>query len=340
MPYIYTLMRVVRYIVLIVTLILWGGGLSGSLLHWLYEAGVLVDDYRFGDLYRLSALPQFKEDKPVCSPSNLSSDTASTHLYIIGDSFSEPERLTENDFRVSHFQRVAWDYQQRAQLDPTKRNVLLIESVERHVRDHFARAIHEFVVETDTSRTPIVPQPLRQRISNEFHRNDTEERLESALFSRDWAFWFKEAKASLTLNWFNRESAGVSLSKDHKNLFLRSDTDTTKTLNSSFARLTDSEVTVLIDSINAVAERYNKLGFDTVYLSLIPNKASILEPNRGIYNHLIERIQANPTLRVPTINTYEAYKSSPFSPYLKSDTHWTCEGRKLWLDLVSQKIKI
>ena len=333
-------MRVVRYIVLVVTLILWGGGLSGSLLHWLYKSGFIVDDYRFGDLYRLSALPQFKEDKPVCAPSNLSSDTVSTHLYIIGDSFSEPERLTENDFRVSHFQRVAWDYQQRVQLDSTKRNVLLIESVERHVRDHFARPVNEFVVEADTSRTPVVPQPLRQRLSNEFHRSDVEERLESALFSRDWAFWFKEFKASLTLNWFNRESASVSLSKDHKNVFLHSDTDTTKTLNSSFGRLTDNEVTVLVDSINAVAERYNKLGFDAVYLSLIPNKVSILEPNRGEYNHLIERIQANPKLRVPTINTYEVYKASPLSPYLKSDTHWTCEGRALWLGLVRQKIQI
>ncbi|MFD2933866.1 hypothetical protein [Spirosoma flavum] len=338
-------MRVVRYIILAVTLVLWGGGLSSTVLHWLYESGIIVDDYRFGDLYRLSALPQFKQAKQVCSPpvarhSERSSDTASTHLYIIGDSFSEPERLTETDFRVSHFQRVAWDYQQRVQLDPTKRNILLIESVERHVREHFARPINEFVVETDTSRTPTVRQPLRQRLSNEFHRSDMEERLESALFSRDWAFWFKELKASLTLTWFDRENTSVSLSKDHKQLFLRSDTDTTKTMNSSFANLTDKEVTILVDSVNAVAERYQRLGFDAVYLSLIPNKASILEPDRGAYNHLIERVQANPKLRVPTINTYEAYKTSSLSPYLKSDTHWTCEGRKLWLDLVSQKIQI
>ncbi len=333
-------MRFLRYIVILVALVLWGGGLSGTVSHWLYSIGVIADDYRFGDLYRLSALPQFKEDKPVCVPSNRSSDTASTHLYLIGDSFSEPQRLSQDDFRVSHFQRVAWDFQQRVQLDPAKRNVLLIESVERHVREHFARPINEFVVDPDTSRSPTRRQPLRQRISNEFHRSDVEERLESTLFSHDWAFWFKELKAGLTLAWFDRENAGVSLSKDRQHVFLRTDTDTTKTLNASFAQLTNAEVNALVDSINMVANRYHRLGFDAVYLSLIPNKASILEPNRGAYNHLIERIQAHPNLRVPTIDTYDAYADNPALHYLKSDTHWSCEGRTLWLNLVREKMGI
>lgn len=333
-------MRVLRYTILSIVLILWGGGLSSTVLHGLYKAGIIVDDYRFGDLYRLSALPQFKESKPICASENRSSDTASTHLYIIGDSFSEPERLTQSDFRVSRFQRVAWDFQQRVQLDPAKRNVLLIESVERHIRDHFFRPIHEFVVQTDTSETPTPKLPLRQQLSNEFHRSDMEERLESVLFSRDWAFWFKELKANLTLNWFNRESASVSLSKDHKNVFLRSDIDTTRTKISSFTYIPDQEITVLVDSINSVADRYKRLGFDAVYFSMIPNKASILEPNRGVYNHLIERVQKHPNLRVPTIDTYGAFKASPKSPYLNGDTHWTCGGREQWLDLVRQKARI
>ncbi|GAB3046047.1 hypothetical protein [Spirosoma pulveris] len=333
-------MRFIRYLIILFVLLLWGGGLSSTVSHWLYQVGIIVDDYRFGDLYRLSALPQFKEPKPVCSPSNRSSDTASTHLYLIGDSFSEPERLSQDDFRVSHFQRVAWDFRQRAQLDPTKRNILLIESIERHVREHFAGGVQELVVEKDTSRLPTLRPSLWQRLNNEFHRSDMEERLESTLFSHDWAFWFKELKASLTLNWFDRESASVSLSKDHNHLFVHSDTDTSKTLNSSFSRLTDEEVNTLVDSINSVASRYKQLGFDAVYLSLIPNKASILEPERARYNHLIERIQSNPALQVPFIDVYQAYKRSSAPPYLKSDTHWSCDGRALWLDRVRQKAQI
>ncbi|MCX6215684.1 hypothetical protein [Spirosoma sp.] len=333
-------MRFLRYIIILFALLLWSGGLSSTVSHWLYQVGIIADDYRFGDLYRLSALPQFKEPKPVCSPSNRSTDTASTHLYLIGDSFSEPERLSQDDFRVSRYQRVPWDFRQRAQLDPTKRNVLLIESIERHVREHFAGDVQELVVEKDTAQHPSLRPSFWQRLSNEFHRSDMEERLESTLFSRDWAFWFKELKASLTLNWFDRASSSVSLSEDRKHVFLRSDTDTGKPLNSSFSSLTDAEVNTLVDSINSVASRYKQLGFDAVYLSIIPNKASILEPERAAYNHLIERIQANPALQVPFIDTYEAYKNSPVPPYLKSDTHWSCEGRALWLDLVRQKAQI
>ena len=330
-------MRILNYTILLLAIILWLGGLSTTVSHWLYETGVIADDYRFGDLYRLSALPQFKQEQPECESANRSSDTASTQLYLIGDSFSEPERMGKSDFRVSYFQRVAWDNQQKVQLNPAKRNILILESVERHVREHFAKPVNEFVLSADTAQAPAIPQTLRKRLSHEWHRSDVEERLESTLFSQTWAFWFKELKASLTLDWFDRANASVSLSKDKKHVFLSSDTDAKKPLNSSFSLLSDREVNTLVDSINAVADRYKKLGFETVCLSMIPNKASILEPNRGVYNHLIERIQNHPNLRVPAIDTYTPFKNSPQSPYLKSDTHWNCEGRAIWLNLTRQQ---
>lgn len=335
-------MRIVRYTVLAIALILWGAGLSTTVSRWLYKLDVIVNDYRYGDLYRLAPLPQFKLPHTVCPSTDRSSDTASTHLYIIGDSFTEPQRLNKSDFRVSYFQRVAWGFNQSVQPDPSKRNVLLIESVERHVREHFVQPVREFAVEADTSHNPKRLSSVSQRITEDFHRTDVEERLESALFSHDWAFWLKELKAKLTLDWFGRAYTSVSLSNDKQHVFMHSDTDTTKAkvLNSSFSPLTDREVNALVDSINATAAHYQQLGFDDVYLSLIPNKASILEPNRGAYNHLIERIQASPKLRVPVIDTYAAFSKNPASVYLKSDTHWTCEGRSIWLDMVRGKLGI
>ncbi len=330
------LMHFLRYIILALALTLWAGGLSTTVSRWLYRTGVIADDYRYGDLYRLSALNQFKVAQPVCSPSNRASDSASTHLYLIGDSFSEPQRLSKDDFRVSYYRRVGWDNQQRIQLDSTKRNILLIESVERHFREHLSRPSQEFIVEQDTTRHPAANPTLFQRLSLEIHWTDVEERLESALFSQDWAFWFKELKASLTLDWFDRTYASVSLSKNRQHLFLNSDTNPKKPLNSSFVPIPDAEINALVDSVNSVAGRYRKLGFDAVYLSIIPNKATLLEKERDDYNHLIERVQDNPRLTVPTIDTYRAFEQSPVSPYLKSDTHWNCEGRAIWLDLVRQ----
>ncbi|GAB3558455.1 hypothetical protein [Spirosoma fluminis] len=332
-------MRILRYSVLLFALVLWAGGLSSTVAHWLYQINVIVDDYRYGDLYRISALPQFKLPQPVCPTSNRASDTASTHLYIIGDSFSEEQRISRSDFRVSHFQRVKWDFTQRAQLDTTKRNVLILETVERHFRGIFARPVRELTVVPDTAQHPLPRQSWYRRLYNDLHRTDMEERLQSALFSQDWAFWFKELKAQLTLNWFNRWSTGVSLSRDQQHIFINSDTDTSSAL-SSYSRLPDNEVNTLIDSVNSVAARYRQLGFDEVYLSIIPNKASIVEPNRAPYNHLIERVQQHPNLQIPTIDTYGAFKQASPSPYLKSDTHWTCEGRAIWLSLVRQKLGV
>lgn len=329
-------MRILRYTVLAIALLLWAGGLSTTVSRWLYKVGVIADDYRFGDLYRMSALPQFKEPAPNCPSASLSSDTASTHLYIIGDSFSEEQRISERDFPVSYYKRVAWEHPQRAQLDPTKRNILILESVERHFREHFAIPVTELAIESDTTATPARRPPFRKRLSSEFHRSDMEERLESALFSQDWAFWFKELKARLTLNWFNRVSTNVSLSKNREHLFLGLDTDSTKKMNSSFSPLSDGEVNRLVDSVNAVAARYRQLGFNDVYLSIIPNKASILETQRSQYNRLIERVQQSPRLRVKTIDVYTPFRTASPSPYLLSDTHWSCSGRSIWLNQVQK----
>ncbi|WP_077921816.1 hypothetical protein [Spirosoma sp. 209] len=332
-------MRFLRYAVLVTAGIFWLCGLSATVSHWLYEAGVIADDYRYGDLYRLSALPQFKQEQPTCTPSNRDSDTASTHLYIIGDSFSEPQRITKDDFRVSHYQRVHWYNKQRAQLDTSKRNVLLIETIERHFRDHVTQPVRELVVDADTNQSRLPPPTGWERVKTDIHWSDVEQRLETALFSHQWAFWFKELKATLTLRWFDRSNEGVSLSRNRQHIFLNSDTDTSSVL-SSYSPLTSAQVDAYVDSLNATADYYKQQGFDAVYLSIIPNKASILEPNRYAYNHLIERIQQHPKLAVPTIDVYSPFSQAPASPYLKSDTHWDCEGRAIWLRLVREKIGI
>ncbi|WP_460946688.1 hypothetical protein [Spirosoma daeguense] len=307
--------------------------------YWLSGLGIITDQSRFGDLYQFSALPQFKQKWPVYPTSHRSNDTASTHLYIIGDSFTHPLFLSQSDFRVSHYER--WDQGAPAQckLDSTKRNVLLIESVERNVRQNFAIKSTQ-TLPTITYKSENWITKLSKRFDRNFHRSRIESRLESALFNHDWAFCFKEIKAALTLNWFNRTDIQVTLSTDQQHLFYFMDTDKRLPLNSSFAPISDSEIDSLIFTINATSEHYRRLGFDEIFLSIIPNKASILDTNRTDYNHLIERIQESPKLKIPIINTYAAYRQSTISPYLKGDTHWNCEGREIWLKLIWEKLRI
>ena len=331
-----------RYIVLFLAMALWAGGCSRSVMKWYYQTNVIADDYRYGDLYRLSNLPQFKDPQTTCRDSamhspNLLGDTANTHLYLIGDSFTEYPRIDQRDFQVSHYHYVHWDKRSEVQLDNSKRNILLLETVERHFREHFSRPVAEITIVADTTKRE-APEPVswKRQLFDQIQSKGIEERLETVLFSQDLFLWFKELKASINLNWFDRVPPTVGISRDRQHLFVDLDTDTTKHLNSSFAPLSDQEVNALVDSVNATADQFQKQGFDAVYLSIIPNKASILDPSQGPYNHLIERIQQHPRLRVPFSDVYSIYVKQPKQVYAVGDSHWNCTGRALWLTSVNK----
>ena len=331
-----------RYIFLFLAIVLWAGGCSRSVMSWFYQINIVADDYRYGDLYRLSNLPQFKDPQTPCPPTTtLVSDTANTHLYLIGDSFAEPQRIGKQDFSVSQYQYVHWDKRSVVQLDTTKRNVLLLETVERHFREHFSRPVLELAIVEDTTGLP-APEPVswKRVVFDQLQSKGIEERLETVLFSQDIFLWFKELKAHINLNWFDRVPPTVGISRDRRHLFVDLDTDTTKRLNSSFAPLSDTEVNALIDSLNATAVRFRQQGFDAVYLSIIPNKASLLDPGRGDYNHLIERVQQHPRLRVPFVDTYSEYAKQPQKVYALGDSHWNCYGRALWLQAVNDSFDL
>ena len=336
------MLKLLRYLTLALAITLYAGGCSRVVLHYFYQTGLAADDYRFGDLYRLSNLPQFKEEQPPCPPLPLrrsGPDQKPVNLYLIGDSFSEPERLGPGDFSASYFSRTKWENQRRVQLDPTKRNVLLIETVERHFRDHFSQPVTSLGVVADTNQKPAPPTlPLRQRIQAVVALIPpsavVEERLETLLFGHPWALWWKEQKAAFTLTVFDRANPKVGLSRDKQHVFVGLDTDTTTGKTSAFTPLPNRELDLLVDSLNTVYDHYRSLGFDAV----IPNKVTLLAPGLGSYNHLIERVQQHPRLRMPSIDIYSVYKKARQPLYAVGDSHWNCTGRALWLRTVNEQL--
>jgi hypothetical protein len=78
------------------------------------------------------------------------------------------------------------------------------------------------------------------------------------------------------------------------------------------------------------------LGFDEVYLSIIPNKTSVLAQDLGEYNHLIERMEGNKDLKMPVISVYADFMKKNL--YLKGDSHWNCEGQQIWIDKVNERL--
>ncbi|MEZ0538692.1 hypothetical protein [Fibrella arboris] len=339
-------MKLIKIFTLLVVCTLWLGGCSQTVRHLLYETNIIANEYRFGDLYRLSNLPQFKEPAVNCPSPVAAPDSSRTHLYIIGDSFTEPERLSKQDFPVSYLRQVKWEYKDTIQLDPSARNVLLIESVERHFREHArkhtANPIDNLVIVSDTNRmSGLQPAsvPVGKQLVDLVHSAGIEERLETVLFSQAVFLWFRELKAALTWAVFDRVSPNVSLSQNKEHVFIALDTDSTKRLNAGTAPLPDTEVTDLVETINRAAARYQAAGFDQVLLSIIPNKATILDPTLTPYNHLIERVQTQPTLNVPVVDVYSPYRQQRQLVYARGDSHWNCMGRAIWLNEVTRQLR-
>jgi hypothetical protein len=325
-----------KYFFLILFSFLWFLGFSGSLAKWLYQNGITQDDYRYGDLYRMSNLAQFKSSLEECPvPQNPSA--GNTSLMIMGDSFTEKERIEKNHFRgLSNYNRYLITDSIKVKLDTSKRNVLIIETVERHFRERFRKTFSNLeVVENQVVLENENKKSLKKWLLNYLPYNA--ERHESILFSSDFFLTFKEWKAWLNLKLFNRIDEKVMLSKDKKHLLYHLDGQSSG-INSCFDRISEEEINLIVDNLNKSYQYYKNAGFDEVYLSIIPNKTSILGTDLGEYNHLIERIQKHSALEMPFFDIYTPFHNSKKVLYEKGDTHWNCEGKQIWLDLVNSKL--
>ena len=294
------------------------------------------DDYRYGDLYRLSYLPQFKNDAIECEHGHFTNKKP-IQLFLIGDSFTEEPKINLQDFPIESYQYVHWAKHANYHLDTNRRNILILETVERTFKDHFSRVADNFFNQESVNEKTSFMQRIEKQVvklGNIVSPKGTEDRLAHTLFNYDIFLSFRELKASLNLNFFGRTEDEVVLSKDKTQVFYADEADSINS-KSAFYPIKDSEIDLFIQNINQTRNKYLNVGFDEVYLSIIPNKVSILAPDLGKYNHLIELIQGDKRLEMPIIDTYSVFKKSPQKYYLKSDTHWNCEGREAWLEKVN-----
>lgn len=340
------LMKALRYIGLVLVIFLWAEAYFPEFYLAMGKSHLFPDDYRYGDLYRLSFLPQFKEKASIC-PDLLPGKSADhkTNIFIIGDSFTEEQRVNANDFKAQNYDYTHWAKSKDIVLDTAQRNVLILETVERTFREHFGKEADNFrIVKNPGKNEENAPKPYvtkKQRLENFikiFFPGGTEERLEHTLFNYDFFLFFKEIKAAFNLRFFDRAEKKVVLSKDRQSLFYFEEVESGEHQTSSFSEVSEAEIQHLVEMINQTQDKYKKAGFDEVYLSIIPNKVSILAPDLGKYNHIIEKVQTDRALKVPVIDVYSDFVRQPSEMYLKSDTHWSCAGRDIWLKKVNYSI--
>ncbi len=334
-----TMKKILRYVAVFSALALWLGGCFPGVLQLYYQTGIVPDDYRYGDLYRLSNLPQFRNSPSDCTTVPVQSDTARTDLYIIGDSFTEPNQLRPTDLPVARFTRTHWATSKRVQLNSAHRNVLLLETVERHFRDHLREPINQLTVVADTNATRPVASWQTQLLDLYTQSHDPEPRLETVLFSSEPILRVREWKAAFTHWAFDRLDPKVKLSPDQRHLLYFLDSKPRR-ITSIFTPVANTNITVMVDSLNRVRERYRQLGFSEVYLSIVPNKTTIVVPMTSRYNHLIERVEQHPALRLPVVSVYAPFRSATGSIYALGDSHWNCKGRAIWLRQVRAGLRL
>ncbi|MCF2444976.1 hypothetical protein L0657_13490 [Dyadobacter sp. CY345] len=330
-----------KYICLVLFSLVWLVGLSPSIYAKLGEWNLINDGYQFGDLYRLSNLPQFKDPVKPCpkqAPVTKVSSAKKVCLYIIGDSFTEKERVGKEDFAVDEYQYVHWDNILHLKPDTTKTNILLMECVERHFREKMASPIHNIIPDSATF-VMTGPEPsFMQKLDHAFAADPAETRLDVAFFQNDWMLKIKEMKAAFTYHFFHRADKKVTLVNNDNSLVYYMDTDTPKST-SSFSKLADTELDTIMTNLAESHSIAKKLGFDHVVLSIIPNKVSVIMPEYGQYNQLISRVYAHPKLDMPYVDVLPDFRRMKENSYLKGDSHWTCQAQEVWLTKTNDLIK-
>lgn len=327
------MLKIARYIALVFFAFLWFLGCSPDTAHWLGKQGLVQDDYRYGDLYRFANLREFRVPVDKCEPP-VAKPKIPVNLYLFGDSFTEEGRIEANHFVAQNFVRHFVAEDGYVTIKQTEKNVLIIETVERHFRERFDSTYSHVKI---NQPKPTTQATLWDKIlAWELPYNT--ERHESTLFGSDFFFAIKEWKAAINQQVFHRTDENVRLSKDGEHLVYGLAANPGP--NSSFDNISNDEITVLVENINETYDEYRKAGFDEVYLNIIPNKTSILATDLGEYNHLIERIQQHPKLKMPFIDTYEVLKSGGEKLFDTGDTHWNCAGKQLWINEVNKQLEV
>lgn len=349
--------------ILIFFLVLYIASLNSNLMKKIYDiryaSAWFKSDWRYGNLYEMSYIPEFRIEIPRfrLSKKQCYENTKNVNLYVTCDSFvglgqstAWMDTVISNDkFCNVNLYKSVWRGRETIiyKRDSTKTNVLIIELVDPEPRFMFAdttiywsnrnNIFAENVSNINISSTNNILSYIRY-LNNSLHKmifnREINQNIEFNMFSNPIFRYFKEWKAWINTNIFKHESQ-VIISRDNKYLYHRPTIDPSSK-SSPLNQISDDELNKIINNINSIYDSYKKMGFDEIYLSIIPNRVTITDPNLMNYNMLIPKIQNNKNLKMPIIDIYtEMIKKYPLPLFLRSDTHWNEKGLQLWIDLVN-----
>jgi hypothetical protein len=320
---------------------------------WLRSKGSLHEKWwgsdkgTTGDLYGFTCLPQFCiSDTSMLRKPDCSSTAKSYNIYALTDSYTEDIFKHPDYFCGAN--KCGYAFANNGDvlpvhLDTTQRNIVMIECVERNVRTSLADSSHLTGFLT-ISKEKINETKAAEK-AHDFHFHFNIKNLDGDYETNLWDYRFlrplKQLKSKMTFNLFNRTYVDALVSPDGKYLLYQPTIDTSF-IQSSYRSIEDKELKAIITSLNIAYDHYKRLGFDEVYLSIIPNPTTILYPSyHGLkYNQLIPRLQNDPRLKLKIFDIYEVFRKSSEKDklYQRSDTHWTRFGSMVWLNEFNKKM--
>lgn len=303
------------------------------------------DRFEYGDLYGFSYLSDYRHKRNFINPiQKINNAPKKINLFVVGDSFLEKEFITSKNIfnSVNDYKFLRHNSNDKLvfELDTSKENVLLIETVERNLREFKKEDyIKSKFFRKDNLKKEVKKISLGKiyyDIEGIVFNKKIENYIEFNLFDYSFFSPIKEIKADITKQYFNRINSSVTILSNKKYLYLSSTIDKSS-LGSSFLEFKQKEVDEIVNTINNLNFYYKTQGFDRVYFSIIPNTVTITEKYLK-NNQIISKIEKSPILKAPLIRIYNKFIVEKKQIYFYSDTHWNINGFNLWLNIFNNEL--
>jgi hypothetical protein len=301
------------------------------------------DKTGFGWLYGMCYLSQYRISfNYSVNPAKNTLDK-NINLYLFSDSYLYYPTRQEHFYGTDTLIKIKWwepeTYRSISSLNKKRKNILVIEMTERYVRDictDYHGIINMLIIDSlhqQIRQKDILKQPVSLSSFMEKHlfnpRINTN--LELNLFDYKIFRPFKELKADFNFYFFNRVNNDVFVDTANKFLYYMPTVTGNQNMN-SFYPIGSVEISSICSNLNKVYDYYKSNGFEEVYLAIIPNPVTIINPTLGNHNNLINRLCSIDSLRIKVFDIRNVFLKYPQKYYSRSDSHWNSEGLQTWLD--------
>ena len=302
---------------------------------WMYSGtGLLSSDrYRYGDLYGMTYLEQFKLPKdeqklPLHKTDTLLRDV---ELSVIGDSYTysflQEHPLTFQRTARYHFVQFEEHNALPLPSNSNRKKIVLIEVVERNAWNTLEVNVLKKCVATNPHEEP----------SKVFVEKPIESNLDFLFFDHAVFTSIKQVKADMNFQLFGKVSDGAVVSKDGQFLYLKETVSGNSTSN-SFHSISKEEYATLELRLNQINDYFTSKGFDEVWLVVAPNPARILQTEGKTPNRLFDFLTNSKSLKLKFINLVPILTKQAAQHFFRSDSHWNQQGAALYREVINQEL--